>query len=173
MPRAWKACARGGGDLPEYELHLWRRNVTVAFDPQKRTAKVGDQEYKLETTRYGNRVIVELDGKPYGIEIVQGRVYVNGEEQRFTIQKGRPAFMAKAAAAKAAQGAKIKPPIPGRIVEVQVKVGDAVKRGQALLTLEAMKMQNEVSSPADGKVKAVHCKPGDNVDGNAVLIEIE
>jgi pyruvate carboxylase subunit B len=63
--------------------------------------------------------------------------------------------------------------MPGRVVSVDVKVGDTVAKGQGVVVLEAMKMQNELVSPADGKVKAVHCKPGDNVDPGKVLVEID
>jgi biotin carboxyl carrier protein len=48
-----------------------------------------------------------------------------------------------------------------------------VAKGQGLLVLEAMKMQNEITSPADGMVKAIHCKPGQNVDSSVTLVEIE
>lgn len=159
--------------MVEYELHLGRREVQVSFDPEKKTAAIDDKTFQIVTTRYGNRVIVELDGKPYAIEIVQGRVYVNGEEQRFSIQKGRPKFLGGKKAEAAAKGAKVKPPMPGRIVSLDVKVGDQVKRGQGLLVLEAMKMQNEITAPADGLVKAINVKPGQTVDANAILIEIE
>ena len=159
--------------MPEYEIQLWKRSVPISWDPEAMKAVVEDRSYKIETTRYGNRVIVEVDGKPYSVEILQGRVYVNGEEQRFTLQRGRPRVLSKGGTAAVVKGAKIKAPIPGRIVSVDVKVGDSVKKGQGLLVLEAMKMQNEVTAPVEGLVKAVHVKPGQTVDGNFVLVEIE
>ncbi len=157
----------------EYEIRFGRRLVAITFDPEKKTATIGDHTYKIQTTRYGNRVIVDLDEKPYSIEIVQGRVYVNGEEQRFHIQKGKPKFLGGKKVDAAAKGARVMPPMPGRVVSVDVKVGESVKKGQGLLVLEAMKMQNEIVAPADGLVKAVNVKPGQTVDGNAVLVEIE
>jgi biotin carboxyl carrier protein len=159
--------------MVDYEIGFGRRGVTVTFDPEKKTAQVEERTFQIQTTKYGNRVIVELDGKPYSIEIIQGRVYVNGEEQRFTIQKGKPRVLGAKKDAGAAKGAKVKPPMPGRIVSIDVKVGDTVKKGQGLLVLEAMKMQNEIAAPADGLVKAVNVKAGQTVDGNAVLVEIE
>jgi biotin carboxyl carrier protein len=159
--------------LVEYEISFGRRTVSIAFDPEKKTATVGDKSYQIQTTKYGNRILVDLDGKTHSIEIIQGRVYVNGEEQRFTIGKGKPRFLGGKKADAAAKGARVKPPMPGRIVSIDVKVGDQVKRGQGLLVLEAMKMQNEITAPADGLVKAVNVKPGQTVDNNAVLVEIE
>ena len=61
----------------------------------------------------------------------------------------------KAAAAVPAGAATVSAPMPGKIMSVAVKPGDAVKRGQVLLILEAMKMQNEIMAPSDGKVADV------------------
>lgn len=145
----------------------------VDFDPEAATARVGKKEFKVETTPYGNRVIVDVDGKSYSIELIQGRVYVNGEEQNFTIQKARPALLGKRKEAAAEKGARVKPPMPGRVVDVMVKAGDKVQKGQGLVVLEAMKMQNELTAPVDGMVKAVNCKQGDNVEAAKILVEIE
>jgi biotin carboxyl carrier protein len=159
--------------MVEYEMKLAGRVVPISFDPAKREAEVDGRKFSIVTTRYGNRVIVDVDGHNHSIEIIQGRVYVNGEETRFTIQKSRPRIGGKRAAGQAVKGAKVKPPMPGRIVSIDVKVGDQVKKGQPLLVLEAMKMQNEVSAPAEGLVKAVNVKAGQSVDASIVLIEIE
>jgi len=159
--------------LVEYEISFGRRMVAISFDPEKKKATVGEKTYEIQTTKHGNRILVDLDGKTHNIEIIQGRVYVNGEEQRFTIQKGKPRVLGGKKADAGAKGARIKPPMPGRIVSVDVKVGDQVKRGQGLLVLEAMKMQNEITAPTDGLVKAINVKPGQTVDNNAVLVEIE
>lgn len=65
----------------------------------------------------------------------------------------------------------IKAPMPGLIIDLKVKVGDEVKQNDALLILEAMKMENIIKSPGDGVVKAVKIKKGDSVEKNQVLIE--
>ena len=159
--------------MVEYEIRVAGRNIPISFDPEKKQATVEGKSFALATTRYGNRVIVDVDGHSYALEIIQGRVYVNGEETRFQIQKAPPRIGGRKAAAAAVKGARVKPPMPGRIVSVDVKVGDQVKKGQGLLVLEAMKMQNEVTAPAEGLVKAVNVKPGQTVDANTVMVEIE
>ncbi len=63
--------------------------------------------------------------------------------------------------------------IPGVIVEVTAKPGRRVKRGDALLKLEAMKMKNDIFSPRDGLIKAVNVVVGDTVPKNHVLVEFE
>jgi biotin carboxyl carrier protein len=64
-------------------------------------------------------------------------------------------------------------PMPGKIVDVLVEPGALVKNGEALLILEAMKMQNEIAAPIDGKVIKVHVKPDDIVNKDDILIEID
>jgi biotin carboxyl carrier protein len=65
----------------------------------------------------------------------------------------------------------IKAPMPGLIIEMKVKTGDAVKAGDQLLILEAMKMENILKSSGEGIVKSVKVKKGDTVEKNQVLIE--
>jgi biotin carboxyl carrier protein len=65
----------------------------------------------------------------------------------------------------------IKAPMPGLIIALKVNAGDAVRQGDPLLILEAMKMENIIKSPGEGVVKSVKIKKGDSVEKNQVLIE--
>lgn len=67
----------------------------------------------------------------------------------------------------------IKAPMPGLILDVQVKEGDEVKEGDYLLVLEAMKMENTLMAPRDGVVKSVSVEKGQTVDKGQLLIEME
>lgn len=67
----------------------------------------------------------------------------------------------------------IKAPMPGLILDVQVKEGQEVKEGDYLLVLEAMKMENTLTAPRDGIVKSVSVEKGQTVDKNQLLIEME
>lgn len=67
----------------------------------------------------------------------------------------------------------IKAPMPGLILDVQVKEGDEVKEGDYLLVLEAMKMENTLTAPRDGIVKSITVQKGETVDKNQLLIEME
>jgi biotin carboxyl carrier protein len=64
-------------------------------------------------------------------------------------------------------------PIPGKVVAVKVGVGDGVEPGQALIVLEAMKMENELAADQVGKVAAIHVAAGDTVEGGELLVELE
>tara|TARA_B100000315_G_C14372022_1_gene493410 strand:- start:37 stop:543 length:507 start_codon:yes stop_codon:yes gene_type:complete len=62
--------------------------------------------------------------------------------------------------------------IPGLVSRIFVKSGDAVKIGGRLCILEAMKMENEITSPVDGIIKSIHIEPGSNVEKGALIMEI-
>jgi len=66
----------------------------------------------------------------------------------------------------------VKSPIPGTILEIHVSVGDTVKSGDRLITLEAMKMENIINSDKGGKVISIHIKKGDTVMEGDILVEI-
>ena len=76
----------------------------------------------------------------------------------------------KAAAPVAAGAATITSPMPGKILDVKVKAGDAVKRGDVVLILEAMKMQNEIMAPADGKIADIRVSAGQAVATGDVMV---
>ncbi|MBS0541228.1 MAG: biotin/lipoyl-binding protein, partial [Proteobacteria bacterium] len=75
-------------------------------------------------------------------------------------------------AAGADEGA-VRSPLPGKIIDLRVKAGDSVSKGQALLVLEAMKMEHTLVAPADGKVKSVRYAVGEQVAEGADLVEFE
>ena len=76
-------------------------------------------------------------------------------------------------AAAPAGGEKVNAPMPGTILSVNVKVGDAVKKGQVLVILEAMKMENEIMSPVDGTVTFVGVNQGATVESGSAICVIE
>lgn len=78
----------------------------------------------------------------------------------------------KAAPAAAAGGEPVKSPMPGTVLDIPVKVGDAVKSGDTLIVLEAMKMENAIVAPKDAKVVAVHVTKGQSVESGAVLVSL-
>ena len=75
-------------------------------------------------------------------------------------------------AAGKAGAVAVKAPMPGNIMKVNVKVGDAVKKGDVLCVLEAMKMENEIFAPADGTVASVEVSQGATVATDAILVTL-
>lgn len=100
-------------------------------------------------------------------------VYIAG--QRFVVRE--PAALEEELAAAEGRSSeddlKIKAPMPGKVIKVCVSNGDEVRKNETLAIVEAMKMENEIKSPVDGSVKAVHAADGDLVDSEKVLIELE
>ena len=80
---------------------------------------------------------------------------------------------AAAPAAAAAGTESLNAPMPGNILDIKVKAGDSVTKGQVLLILEAMKMENEIMAPRDAVVAGVHVNKGDSVDSGKLLISLQ
>ncbi|WP_066628101.1 biotin/lipoyl-containing protein [Labilibacter marinus] len=74
---------------------------------------------------------------------------------------------------KAADPCEIRSYIPGTVLKINVKVGDTVKAGESLLVLEAMKMQNQIEMPFDGKVKEICVTEGDRIPKRELMIILE
>ena len=81
--------------------------------------------------------------------------------------KAAPASAPKASGA--AGSVKVAAPMPGKIVSVKANVGDSVKKGQVILVLEAMKMENDVVAPSDGTIASIEVAAGAAVEAGAVL----
>ena len=73
----------------------------------------------------------------------------------------------------ASASGEVNAPMPGLIVEVTAALGGEVAKGQTVIILESMKMQNELKSPVDGVVRAIHAEAGQAVDKNELLVEIK
>ena len=79
---------------------------------------------------------------------------------------------APAPAASSANRTPVTAPMPGVVLDIKVAVGQTVKKGDCVIILEAMKMENEIFAPVDGKVESVVASKGQNVDAGATLITI-
>ena len=110
------------------------------------------------------------------------RVNVNGNVYEITLEvvdaaevkaapapAAAPAPVAAAPAAAPAGGEKVNAPMPGTILAVNVSNGSVVKKGDVLMVLEAMKMENEIMAPCDGTVSAVSVTKGASVESGALL----
>ncbi|MBR5120538.1 MAG: biotin/lipoyl-binding protein [Clostridia bacterium] len=86
--------------------------------------------------------------------------------------KAAPATAAAPKASGNAGAIAVKAPMPGSLIKVNVKVGDAVKKGDVLCVLEAMKMENDIMAPADGVVASVEAAKGASVATDAVLVTL-
>jgi len=94
-------------------------------------------------------------------------VFAGGDYRRLTLRHGLPG------PDEEARSGSLAAPMPGRIVQVMSRPGETVKKGQALLILEAMKMEHTITAPADGVVKEIHFAAGEQVLEGAELVTLE
>lgn len=121
-----------------------------------------------------NKYKIKVNGKEYEVEVEQ-----IGGEQVVVAAAPKVAPAAPAPAAKAASKAqgtvgslKVNAPMPGTILGVKVAVGDKVEKGQTLLVLEAMKMENEIAAPEAGTVSSVNVETGASVESGQLLASL-
>ena len=123
---------------------------------------------------------ITLQGKTYEVEVEHGEAILLDEYDAVApvpavaappAAPAAPAPAEKAAeSAGSGEGTPVKAPLPGSVVSIMVKEGDAVKSGQVLMLIEAMKMENEVLAPADGVVKQISVSQGSMVATGDTLI---
>lgn len=136
-------------------------------------------EASIETTEDGFSMMT-VNGVSYPIEIIskhqnEYELLVNGVGYTFSVETPFSLQRQKMLNAEANESTtiRLKAPMPGKILEVLVKTGDAVKAGDTLLILEAMKMQNAILASTKGTIKKVLVKEGDTTSKSDLLIELE
>lgn len=116
---------------------------------------------------------ITVNGNVYDVTVEEGTGSTAGAAKAAAPKTAAPKAAPKAAAPAGAQGAvKVNAPMPGKILKVNVNAGAAVKKGDVLLVLEAMKMENEICAPQDGTVATVECAAGDSVESGKVLVSM-
>ena len=119
---------------------------------------VDTQSYSVQLDQRGTEVQVHIRGSTYPLEILdERRLRMRRAAGKFTVE-GKQTLTA---------------PMPGKVVKVLARVGDEVQEGQGVVVIEAMKMENEMRSPKDGKVAELFVSEGQAVDGGARVATIE
>lgn len=155
----------------------------------------GKQEFTVEGKNLnGNAVewdLIEVrentfhiikDNKSYNATVISYNaedktmvINVNGNDYEIAIKDKNDLLLQQLGISAKSSSAvqSIKAPMPGLIINVSVNVGDEVKKGDTLLILEAMKMENVIKSPRDGKIKKVNVQLRNPVEKNQVMLEFE
>ena len=118
-----------------------------------------------------NKFKITIDGNNYDVTVNltdhhKANVEVNGISYDVS-------YESKNTAAAASSATSIKAPLPGTIMTINVKVGDQVKRGDTLVVMEAMKMENNIMANKDGQVKAIHVTVGQTVVQDDKLVDLQ
>ena len=135
--------------------------------------RINGKEYEVSVNGInGSNADVTVNGVGYNVEIEGGPATGGSASQTTAQDAARPQTPAPLAETKTAKGSgntmpaggkKITSPLPGVVIEVCVKEGEVVKKGQKLVILEAMKMENEILAEADGSVSKLCVNKGDSV----------
>ena len=136
------------------------------------TFKINGAEYKcaVEEVEAG-KTNVTVNGKVYEVETeVPAKPVAAPKPAAAPAAKPAAAPAAPKPAAPVAGGLQVKSPLPGSVIKVLVSEGQAVKKGDTLLTLESMKMENAIMAEQDGTVKQIAVTPGQNVMQDDLLI---
>ena len=136
--------------------------------------KINGAEYKCAVEEIeAGKTKVTVNGKAYEVETPKAeapKAAVAKPAAAPAPKAEAPKAEAKPAAPIAGDGVKVKSPLPGSVIKVLVSEGQAVKKGDTLLTLESMKMENAIMAEQDGAVKQILVSAGQNVMQDDVLI---
>ena len=145
--------------------------------------RIAGRDYKAEVKELTpERAVVLVDGREYAVDLVRiGRKKMTAEAVN-AITGGAAAATAPAAAAAASTAPRPAPsargeggitaPMPGLVLTIKVKEGDTVQAGQALLVMEAMKMENAITASYNGTVTKVYVREGDSISEGDLLVEV-
>jgi len=154
--------------------------VSIERDGQHYEVRVGERSYRIEARSLGAFVqSLIVDGEQHETAVFRaaaGRFRVGWGGHATEVEIVDPlVHLARTAHGDAGRQGRqtLAAYMPGRVVSVAVAPGDAVEPGQALVVLEAMKMQNEIQADRAGIVKTVHVAPGQAVEGGDPLLELE
>jgi biotin carboxyl carrier protein len=149
--------------------------------PFKHKIRIGKRDYEVKLKadeKLGTYILWK--NRKYPVEIVRSRqnkyeILFNDISYTFTVET--PFSLQRMKVLNSQKGKAsteyIKAPMPGKIIDVLVREGGSVQRGEPVVILEAMKMQNEILSPVSGTVAKISAKPGTNVMKDDLLVEIK
>ena len=111
---------------------------------------------------------ITVNGRAYAVTVEEGAAAA-GAPVAAPVAAAPAAPAPAAALAGAAGSVQVTAPMPGKVVAVKASVGQAVKKGEVVLVLEAMKMENDIVAPEDGTIASINVANGDAVESGAVL----
>lgn len=145
------------------------------------TARINGREFRIDLQPVGahGHYSLLVEDRPYEAYVDEAEdgysVTIRGEHFQTSVKTARDARLAAVGGKRpeAPADKTVRAPLPGLVVSVNAAPGEAVRRGQVLVVLEAMKMQNDLAAPADATVKEMPVKVGDKVQKGAVLFSLE
>lgn len=152
--------------------------IEIDFRDGKYLVKLDDRQYEVDSQLISeNCISLLVNEKAYTVFIVEeeGKKYISIQGEQFCVEEAKTETGARSIAESATlKGTPtIASPMPGKIVKILVGEGDRVEKGQGLVIVEAMKMENEIRSPGAGIVEKINFKEGDLVDAAEPIMELK
>jgi biotin carboxyl carrier protein len=174
--------------MPNDKLHIKKlytlssENRKFSFSlPLKQSIKIGKRNYEVQLKndeKYGTYILWK--NRRYPVEIINSRqnryeILFNDISYIFTVETPFSMKRMKVLNKQKGKAEKeyVKAPMPGKIIDVLVREGSQVLRGESVVILEAMKMQNEILSPVNGHIVKISARSNTNVMKDDVLVEIK
>jgi len=163
-----------------YALSSEKRKFSFSV-PLKNKIRIGRRNYTVQLKsdeKYGTYILWK--NRKYPVEVIRSRqnkyeILFNDISYTFTVET--PFSLQRMKVLNSGKGKAeqelVRAPMPGKLLDVLVREGSTILRGEPLVILEAMKMQNEIQSPVNGRIVKVHAKPNTNVMKDDVLVEIK
>ncbi|MCB9186690.1 MAG: biotin/lipoyl-binding protein [Flavobacteriales bacterium] len=161
------------------QVKVSNKEFEVIFETESKTSgTINGKAFNLDISQLGPNIYhVIKDNRSYRLEVLEpadgkARLKVNGTiYEAETVDKFdallKSLGMEKGGVSKVNE---LKAPMPGLVLDVHVNPGDAIKKGDKILVLEAMKMENVIKAPADATVASVEVQKGQTVDKNQVMV---
>lgn len=156
---------------------------TYSIQLEEENVRVNENLIPLDLQEYSNNFITVLLGnRSYSAEVIaidlkekEAEIKIHGKHYHITLKDEKAALLKSLGIElnQAQSVSSLKAPMPGLVLDIQIKVGDKVNKGDCLLVLEAMKMENLIKSPLDTTIKSIEINQGDKVEKNQVLIQFE
>jgi biotin carboxyl carrier protein len=152
----------------------------IEHDGRRYVFKIDNKIFEIDLIEVSRGIYSLLnEGKSFNVEAIPAgsptKYTVNTFFQSFDLEiiDAQTKYLRSRNTQAADTGNLIRVPMPGKVMEVFVEEGDAVKAGQTLVIVSAMKMESEYKASRDGQVKKVLVKPGETVDSDQVMIVLE
>ncbi len=162
----------------EFNIEEKIHKLHLEFKDGRYRVNVGDEEYVVDSSLISeNCLSLLVNGKAITVYFAEadGKRYVSIGGEQFCIQEAESEGMRASdhGSSVVDEAPVAASPMPGKVVKIMVKKGDEVDKGQGLVIVEAMKMENEIKSPVKGTVDKVNFKAGDLVDAAQPIVEIK
>jgi len=136
--------------------------------------KIRGNTYDVEIKEFEDNIAqIEVNGTMYEVEVEQKETARSKTPKLVRSQVETRRSDSKIKKTVSSRATPVKAPLPGNIFKILVKQGDEVKKGDKIMIMEAMKMENNVLAEKDGKIKSIKVNEGDSVLQNDLLAEIE